>query len=70
MAGALGAEVWTLLPHVAEWRWGREGDTTPWYPSMRLFRQPAWDDWPSLMNEVAAALRTRTHGTSVPDQGL
>ena len=37
MAGALGKETWTLLSHVADWRWMLEGETTPWYPTMRLF---------------------------------
>ena len=39
MAGALGKTVWTLLSHRADWRWMLEGETTPWYPTMRLFRQ-------------------------------
>lgn len=45
LAGALSVPSVAVLPHVAEWRWGGEGDTTPWYPSMTLARQPAFGDW-------------------------
>ena len=38
LAGALGKRAWTLLPFVPDWRWGLEGETTPWYPTMRLWR--------------------------------
>jgi len=38
LAGALGKEVWLLIPSEAEWRWGQSGETTPWYPSMKIFR--------------------------------
>ncbi|NND99763.1 MAG: glycosyltransferase family protein [Pirellulaceae bacterium] len=47
LAGAVGTKVWTLLGRVPDWRWLTEGDTTPWYPSMRLARQKEighWDD--------------------------
>ena len=47
LAGALGRPVWTLLPFAADWRWMTGRDDSPWYPTMRLFRQPrfgAWDD--------------------------
>ncbi len=57
LAGALGLKTWTILPQVAEWRWLCNCEDSPWYPSMRLFRQPARGDWPSLMNSVAAALQ-------------
>ena len=56
LAGALGARTWVILPHVAEWRWLFQREDSPWYPTMRLFRQPVQGDWPSLMNNVAAAL--------------
>ena len=39
VAGALGKPVWTLLSYVPDWRWWLDGETTPWYPTMRLFRQ-------------------------------
>lgn len=57
LAGALGKPVWILLPHAPDWRWGRAGNTTPWYPSARLFRQAAPGQWGPLMQQVAAALQ-------------
>lgn len=56
LAGALGKPVWTLLPCVPDWRWGLEGETTPWYPGMRLFRQTSPDDWVGVMGRVVQAL--------------
>ncbi|MEP6670803.1 MAG: tetratricopeptide repeat protein [Chthoniobacter sp.] len=58
LAGALGRPVWTLLPFVADWRWGSEGEATPWYPGMRLFRQPAEGDWDAALDRVARSCRT------------
>jgi tetratricopeptide (TPR) repeat protein len=56
LAGALGRPVWTLLAHVPDWRWGATGEKTPWYPTMRLFRQPAAGDWTSVIRQVTAEL--------------
>ena len=56
MAGALGKPVWVLLHEVPDWRWGLAGETTPWYPTMRLFRQARAGDWPEVMTRVAQAL--------------
>jgi uncharacterized protein (TIGR03032 family) len=56
VAGALGRPVWTLLSAVPDWRWGLAGTTTPWYPSMRLFRQPRPGAWPAVVAAVAQAL--------------
>ncbi|MBI2585472.1 MAG: tetratricopeptide repeat protein [Rhodospirillales bacterium] len=56
LAGALGKPVWVLLARVADWRWGRDGAATPWYPTMRLFRQQHARDWPPVVEEVAGAL--------------
>lgn len=52
LAGALGRPVWTLLPFVPDWRWGLESEGTPWYPTMRLFRQPAMGDWETVIRRV------------------
>jgi tetratricopeptide (TPR) repeat protein len=57
LAGALGKTVWTLLPHAADWRWMTRRTDSPWYPSMRLFRQKTRGDWKSVVKEVTNALR-------------
>jgi ADP-heptose:LPS heptosyltransferase len=57
LAGALGRPVWTLLPFVPDWRWGLESEETPWYPTMRLFRQPALGDWEAVIQRVTRELR-------------
>lgn len=56
LAGALGRPVWLLLSHVPDWRWGLGGNGTPWYPGMRLFRQPRPGDWDSVIVRVTAEL--------------
>lgn len=56
LAGALAKPVWTMLPFGAEYRWRTQGATSAWYPTMRLFRQPALSDWPAVINAVQAAL--------------
>ena len=56
LAGALGAPVWTLLHSDADWRWMRGREDSPWYPTMRLFRQRRPGDWSGVIDEVAAAL--------------
>ncbi|KAA0682952.1 tetratricopeptide repeat protein [Roseomonas genomospecies 6] len=57
LAGALGHPVWVLLSHAPDWRWLRGRDDSPWYPSARLFRQPAAGDWRTPLGAVADRLR-------------
>jgi ADP-heptose:LPS heptosyltransferase len=56
LAGALGRPVWVLLPYAQDWRWMRDREDTPWYPSMRLFRQRAPQAWDNVMTRVSAEL--------------
>jgi tetratricopeptide (TPR) repeat protein len=56
LAGAMGKPVWTVLPEFAHWTWMRGRDDSPWYPTMRLFRQEKGGDWEGLARRVAEAL--------------
>lgn len=56
LAGALGKPTWLLLPKVPDWRWQLNGPQTPWYPTMRLFRQRHSGDWQSVIVQVCAML--------------
>jgi hypothetical protein len=68
LAGAMGKPVWILLAQMADWRWMRHIETTPWYPTARLLRQSSLGDWAGLMERVVAELAeyrgklTRTDG--------
>ena len=56
LAGALGVPVFMVLLYTSDWRWFDKGSDSPWYPSMRIFRQPAPQDWETPIREVAQAL--------------
>lgn len=56
LAGALGKPVWVLLTKTPDWRWLCDRPDSPWYPTMRLFRQTVENDWASVMQAVAIAL--------------
>jgi Flp pilus assembly protein TadD len=60
LAGSLGKAVWMLTPFAPDWRWLLDRDDSPWYPSMRLFRQQAVGDWENVMQSVAESLRRLT----------
>jgi hypothetical protein len=59
LAGALGVPVWTLLSHPADWRWLEDRTDSPWYPTMRLFRQDARGDWRQVIEDVRRNLSGR-----------
>ena len=56
LAGALGKPVWVLLPKQADWRWMLSGESNPWYPTARLFRQQELGDWKPVVEAVRNAL--------------
>jgi hypothetical protein len=58
LAGALGRPTWIVLKHVPDWRWLLDREDSPWYPTMRLFRQPERDDWTSVFSKIERELRS------------
>jgi ADP-heptose:LPS heptosyltransferase len=69
LAGALGRPVWVVLAASPEWRWGLEHSNSPWYPTMRLFRQTADRDWTVVVAAIVAALKVYCEpsvGASLP----
>jgi len=70
LAGALGVPVWLLLHTEADWRWMKERDDSPWYPSMRLFRQSHEGRWQPVLERAAAELRalSRSHAEARSSQ--
>jgi ADP-heptose:LPS heptosyltransferase len=57
LSGALGKPIWLLNRATSEWRWGRNKETSPWYPTMRIYNQKKLLEWENPIGEVAAALR-------------
>jgi hypothetical protein len=68
LAGALGVPVWTLLPYDADWRWMADRDDSPWYPTMRLFRQPSPGDWTSPLAAVTETLHRAAEFPAAPER--
>jgi tetratricopeptide (TPR) repeat protein len=66
LAAGIGISTWVLLPKVPDWRWGLEGDTTFWYPSMRLFRQRGRGNWHEVIGRVAEALQEHFRDSPTP----
>ena len=64
LAGAVGTSAWTLLPMVPSWRWLLSGTSSPWYTSVRLFRQPRHGLWQPVLDRVVEQLRTLVDATS------
>lgn len=67
LAGGMGKKTWLLLKKIPDWRWGLEGDTTFWYPSMRLFRQKERGNWSEVMERITTALQDEFPGISAAD---
>jgi len=64
LAGALATPVWTLLPADADWRWMEGRDDSPWYPTMRLFRQKQRSEWEPVIARVTRKLNALIAGHS------
>jgi hypothetical protein len=64
LAGALGTPVWVALQFSPNWRWLRTRDDSPWYPTMRLFRQTTFGQWPDVFERIANAVQVRLAETA------
>jgi len=63
LAGALGVPVWVALPFAPDWRWLLDREDSPWYPTMRLFRQREWGDWNEVFERIARDLEAKLKGS-------
>lgn len=72
LAGAMGKPVWVMLPFVSDWRWLLNRNDSPWYPTMRLFRQKSPGDWDTVCREIASELQVLVKGYRAPktQQGI
>lgn len=69
LAGALGVPVWVMLMQVPDWRWMTKRTSSPWYPTMRLFRQNQDGDCNSVIEDVREELRRMVVGASTASKG-
>ena len=60
LGGALARPVWVMAPYIPEWRYGIAGESMPWYPSVRIFRQPSYGSWDEVIQRVARQLNQMT----------
>ena len=56
LAGALGKTTWVLLPYMPDWRWLLDREDSPWYPSVKLYRQPHYGQWDPVLRRIAMEL--------------
>jgi Tfp pilus assembly protein PilF len=70
LAGALAVPVWLVLPSVCDWRWITSREDTPWYPTMRLFRQRHFGDWDEVFDRVSSALSELLQSKAVTGRHL
>jgi hypothetical protein len=66
LGGAQGIPVWTLLKANADWRWMEDRTDSPWYPSMQLFRQGQYGDWPGVLKQIKGELEQHSWKKKVP----
>ncbi|MCK4988575.1 MAG: hypothetical protein KAS40_23730, partial [Desulfobacterales bacterium] len=64
LAGAMGKPVWVMLPYAADWRWFLNRDDSPWYPTMRLFRQEKQGDWETVLQRITKELQKVAGGVN------
>jgi len=57
LAASCGVPTWLLIARPCDWRWQLKGDATPWYPAIRIFRQPQPNDWVGLIEKVSLAIQ-------------
>ncbi len=65
LAGAMGKEVWVLLPYNSDWRWLLNRSDSPWYPNMKLYRQKSLGDWKEVFDKLEADLKEKINAVNV-----
>ena len=70
LAGAMGKPVWVILPFLPDWRWMLNRSDTPWYPTMKLFRQKTAGDWKGVFEEVINELQNLINGNTENPMGI